>query len=172
LIRNLSEASSLEQTISRADTGPVDLAEWLQAAYSVYPQIYPERQFEIDIADGVSYEIDGSAELLQQMMDKLVSNAADFSTADDIIRFRLTRDGKRAVLVVENTGASLPEGMASELFDSMVSQRQSRDDQPHMGLGLYVVRLIAEFHGASCKAADLEDVRGAAFTIAFPALQT
>ena len=172
LIRNLSEASSLEQTISRAETGPVDLAEWLQAAYSVYPQIYPERQFEIDIADGVSYEIDGSAELLQQMMDKLVSNAADFSTADDHIRFCLAGDGKRVVLAVENTGEYLPQGMTNELFDSMVSQRQARDDQPHMGLGLYVVRLIAEFHGASCRAANLEDARGAVFTIAFPASHT
>ncbi len=167
LIRNLSEASSLEQTISRADTEHLDMRGWLEAAYSVYPQIYPTRRFELAIADG-RCEIDGSAELLQQMMDKLVSNAVDFSSSDDVIRFRLERHRERVVLSVENTGSTLPAGMSNELFDSMVSQRQARDDQPHMGLGLYVVKLIADYHRASYRAANLPGDRGVAITLEFP----
>ncbi len=167
LIRNLSEASSLEQTISRAETEQLDMRGWLQAAYSVYPQIYPNRRFELAISEGV-FNIEGSAELLQQMMDKLVSNAVDFSAEEDVIRLRLRRDHTRVVLAVENSGSQLPPGMTNELFDSMISQRQVRDDQPHMGLGLYVVRLIAEFHGAAWRAANLPEDRGVVFSIEFP----
>jgi len=140
---------------------------WLQAAYSVYPQIYPNRRFELAISEGV-FNIEGSAELLQQMMDKLVSNAVDFSAEEDVIRLRLRRDHTRVVLAVENSGSQLPPGMTNELFDSMISQRQVRDDQPHMGLGLYVVRLIAEFHGAAWRAANLPEDRGVVFSIEFP----
>ena len=38
--------------------------------------------------------------------------------------------------------------MQDQLFDSMVSVRARGDGgEPHLGLGLYIVRVIAEFHG-------------------------
>ena len=39
------------------------------------------------------------------------------------------------------------------------------DKRPHFGLGLYIVRLIAEFHGGSAQAANLPDDSGAIFSV-------
>ena len=51
--------------------------------------------------------------------------------------------------------------MAGKLFDSMVSVRPSSGNgEPHLGLGLYIVRLIAEFHGGRAEALDREDGSG------------
>jgi two-component system sensor histidine kinase ChvG len=59
--------------------------------------------------------------------------------------------------------------MHGRLFDSMVSVRteQSRD-QPHLGLGLYIVRLIAEFHGGRATAMNRADAQGVIVSVDLP----
>jgi len=62
----------------------------------------------------------------------------------------LSAAGGAAALEVANQGAPLPDAMRGKLFDSMVSVRaghEGKSGEPHLGLGLYVARLIAEFHG-------------------------
>ncbi len=54
------------------------------------------------------------------------------------------------------------------LFESMFEQRHGRDDKPHFGLGLYIVRLIAEFHGGTAAAANRPDGGGVIFTVTLP----
>ena len=76
----------------------------------------------------------------------------------------------RVRLTVENEGPPLPQGLRERLFDSMVSVRPGTGgDVPHLGLGLYIVRLIAEFHGGTARAEDREDGKGVAVTIVIPA---
>ncbi len=76
-----------------------------------------------------------------------------------------------AELGVENQGPPLPEAMRGKLFESMVSvrgerSREGKNAEPHLGLGLYVARLIAEFHGGSIGARDLAS-GGVAVTATF-----
>jgi signal transduction histidine kinase len=58
--------------------------------------------------------------------------------------------------------------MLSRLFESLFEHRQGVDDKPHFGLGLYIVRLIAEFHGGRAVAANRSDGGGALFTVFLP----
>jgi signal transduction histidine kinase len=69
----------------------------------------------------------------------------------------------------------LPPAMQERLFDSLVSVRASagrggepgsaRTDAPHLGLGLYVVRMIAELHRGQARARNLADGRGVEFIL-------
>jgi len=172
LIRNLSEASSLEQTILRADTSLVDIRQWLFAAQEVYQGIYPNREIAVDWIDDGQCQIEASVELLHQMFDKLLSNAVDFSEEGSVIVLRLRCQSQSAAntvsVMVENTGTLLPDNLRDELFEPMVSERQVRDDQPHMGLGLYIVKLIADFHYAAVSARNLPGTNTVRVTIVFP----
>ena len=173
LIRNLSEASSVEKTIEMSATEPVDLADWLKAAKDVYSSLYVDREIVLRVekklesaAPQSSTQINASVELLHQMMDKLMSNTVDFSSVGSAIIWWLDGDEKFIHLSVENTGSQLP--VSKDLFAPMVSIRESHDDQPHMGFGLHIVKLIADFHNARCNAENITQRNAVRFTVSFP----
>jgi signal transduction histidine kinase len=58
--------------------------------------------------------------------------------------------------------------MLGRLFESLFEHREGRDERPHFGLGLYIVRLIAEFHGGTAVAANRPDLGGAVFIVSLP----
>jgi signal transduction histidine kinase len=59
--------------------------------------------------------------------------------------------------------------MQDRLFDSLVSVREAAaragGETPHLGLGLYVVRLVAELHRGSAAARNLADDAGVEFRL-------
>ena len=59
--------------------------------------------------------------------------------------------------------------MVDNVFDSMVSIRESNpDNRLHFGMGLYVVRIIAEHHGGSVRATNLFDGKGVSIKVMLP----
>jgi signal transduction histidine kinase len=102
------------------------------------------------------------------MLDKLVDNAVSFSAPGSTISISLTTAGDEHVISVANEGPALPASMRTSLFDSLVSVRDRDDHKGHLGLGLYVVALIAEFHQGTVDARDLPDGSGVVFTVTVP----
>jgi len=102
------------------------------------------------------------------MLDKLIENAVDFAAEGTAIRISLAV-GATLVLRVENDGPPLPDTIRDSLFDSMVSQRSERSGGvPHLGLGLYIARLIAQFHSGTLRAENLPGQRGVVFEARLP----
>jgi signal transduction histidine kinase len=132
-----------------------DFRKALDSTVTAYRDVYKERLFEID-CDLTSLNTSGSPELLIQMLDKLIDNAVDFSNKGDTITIRLLARQDELELSVTNPGPPLPERMRTQMFDSMVSMR-SGDNTRHLGLGLYVARLIAAGHGGRI---DADNVAG------------
>ena len=167
LIRNLPEASSVEQTIERSSKERLDLVAWVHVAQEVYASLYQDRKVILH-TELSQAPVSASAELLHQMLDKLMSNAVDFSAPGSTILLRLIATGSHYDLLVENAGSRLP--MSKDLFAPMVSIRESRDDQPHMGFGLHIVKLVADFHHASCQAWNVEGRDSVCISVSFPRL--
>ena len=97
----------------------------------------------------------GAPDLFCQALEKLMANAVDFHTEGSRIEICLDMLPNGMQLSVINQGPSLPKEI--DLFKSMVSGRTGRSDEPHLGLGLYLVRLIAEFHHGQAFAQNLSD---------------
>ena len=93
----------------------------------------------------------GSPEHIVQLFDKVINNGVEFSQ-DKIISIKLSQQNQHAKLYVSNNGILLPEQLSDNLFDSMVSLRSAKTrkdhkpEHPHLGLGLYIARLICQFH--------------------------
>lgn len=99
------------------------------------------------------------------MLDKLADNAVEFSAPDDLISITLSAEARETLITVSNPGPPLPGKMRSQLFDSLVSVRD-RNGEKHLGLGLYIARLIAEGHQGSISADNIEG--GVVFRIKLP----
>jgi len=163
ILSRMSEASRLEQGLSTAERERYDAVPVVKGCVEGYRGAYPQAVFALSVPEAPVI-LEGSADLLAQLLDKLVENAVDFHAPGSAIRVMLDAAG---CLRVENEGAALPEAVRESLFESMMSQRAERTSgTPHLGLGLYVARLIAEFHGGTLKAENLADGRGAAFEAA------
>jgi signal transduction histidine kinase len=117
---------------------------------------YPAVRFELDQMMSLPFE--GSPDLIAQMLDKLVENAVDFVVAGTPVRVSVEAEDEAVLLRVANRGPTLTDESKRRLFQAMVSGRAGeRAGSSHLGLGLYVARLIAEFHGGGIEAGDLPE---------------
>jgi dedicated sortase system histidine kinase len=164
ILSAMSEASRTEELIENVEPENFDVGKVLESTVAAYADAWPERQFVFDNRATDTY-VFGSPELIIQMLDKLADNAVEFSAADDEIRVTLDSDPDGVSISISNPGPPLPDNMRSQLFHSMVSVRRGGGKR-HLGLGLYVARLIAEGHNGSISA-DNSDV-GVVFTVDLP----
>lgn len=145
LIRSMSEAARLEQTVQRAEFVTFDAQHWLLNARDTYLSIYANRQFQLTF-DADNKQLFAVPELLQQALDKLVANAVDFSPENGVISIVAEDSGSDFKLSVINDGAQIDQSLAKSMFEPMFSVRDQAGQEAHLGLGLYIVRLISEAH--------------------------
>jgi K+-sensing histidine kinase KdpD len=92
-----------------------------------------------------------------------------FGAPDEPIVIKLAESRDAVCLSVVNYGSVLPSAMQKQIFNSMVSLREARtDNEPHLGLGLFIARLVAEFHGGRIRAHNLDDAAGVVFEVTLP----
>lgn len=168
LLTRMTEARRLEQMLQSAERERFDLAQVVNGCVEGYRAAYPHVSFNARIPQG-AIMVNGAPDLVAQLLDKLVSNAVDFHAPESAVDLALTMENQSAVLTISNEGPLLPKEMEGQLFRSMVSVRPQRDAaEPHLGFGLYIARLIAEFHGGEVAAANRADGRGVLVTVRLP----
>jgi len=171
IVRAMSEASRMERAIAGVEGEDFDLAAVLRGCVEAYGALAAPRRVDGDIP-AAPVIMHGAPELVAQALDKLFDNARSFAPEDGWIRLSLHASANGAEIRVANSGPLLPPAMQERLFDSLVSVRPSaartgeaRADAPHLGLGLYVVRMIADLHRGEAHARNLGDSSGVEFMI-------
>jgi two-component system sensor histidine kinase ChvG len=175
IVRAMSEASRMERAIAGVDAEEFDLAAVVRGCVDSYRPLLAPRRVEADLP-AARLVMHGAPELIAQALDKLIDNAKSFTPEDGWIRIALHAHGDGAIVSVANQGPPLPSSMADRLFDSLVSVRPSSAQKvtvvtgapaepPHLGLGLSIVRLIAELHHGKAQASNLADGSGVEFAL-------
>ena len=167
ILTRLSEATRLEQALQSAERERFDICSVVNGCVHGYRIAFPAYTWELDerVSTAMIY---GVPDLICQMLDKLVGNAMDFSVQGEPIIVTVKTDDKSAILEITNTGDPLPKEMQDQIFESLVSIRNGRDKEPHLGLGLYIVRLIVEYHNGKIAAMNRDDGKGAIFRVSIP----
>jgi signal transduction histidine kinase len=108
----------------------------------------------------------GSSDALERALANLVDNALKYSPADSEVVVRVTQEGERVLLQVLDRGPGVPEIDADRIFEPF--ERAPGVSAPGTGLGLTVVRSVAEAHQGEVWVAPRPG-GGSEFTIALPA---
>lgn len=166
LVRAMSEATRMERAIAAAEPEDVDLVEVVRGCAEAYRPLAGARRLDCVLPDA-PLRLHCAPELIAQALDKLFDNALSFTPETGWLRLSLRASGDGAEIELANQGAPLPAAMHGRLFDSLVSLRDKATpgDAPHLGLGLYVVRLVAERHHGVALARNLEDGGGVVFVL-------
>jgi dedicated sortase system histidine kinase len=168
ILTNMSEATRLEQMLQTSEKEKINLCHVIYGCVEGYKLAYPESVFETELTDKPVL-INGVPEYFAQLLDKLIANAVEFSYSNEPIVVSCQGLRDHAVVKVSNAGPFLPEEMKDLVFDSMISIRpQEKQKQPHLGLGLHIARLIAEFHGGRISAENRTDQEGVVISLVVP----
>ena len=165
IVQNLADAANLEDSLRSDDMEVIDMQALVTSYVRNSSTAHPNHRFVFRGTHGPVYAKVADYRI-EQLLDKLIDNAVDFHRANSPIKVQIDVHRESLRLVVANRGPTLPAD-ADSLFESMVSRREPAKDV-HFGLGLYVVRTIAEHHGGTVNAVNLVDGSGVAIMVRLP----
>jgi len=165
ILRAMSQAAQIEESLKTEARSGFSLSALLHDYCQACRETYPAIEWRVDLGNR-SIMLLGSPDLFAQLLDKLIDNAVDFTAEGGWIRIRLRAHGDRANLDIENQGPGMPPELLANVFGSMVAKRAKRGPGVHLGLGLYIARLITEYHGGTIAAQNTP--RGCRLLLDFP----
>ena len=162
IVQNLVDAANLEESLTSEKKRKVDVNALLKS----YVQNQNAHLTDVEIvfdSDDSPLDAEISDFHIEQMLDKLIDNAVDFHRSNSPIKIQLSRSAEYFRIIIANRGPTFPDD-TSHVFEMLVSQRPE-ESRLHFGLGLYVVRVIAEYHGGTVRALNLANNSGVAIVI-------
>ncbi len=149
IVDRMLQLSSLEKRRTLRDVEDIDLTALLDdIKTSVVPQ-FEQRGVTLTVASESPVHVRAERFLLRQALVNLVQNALDFAPSHSVVRVAVETRPKAAALVIEDDGPGVPEYALSKVYDRFYSLPRPSTRRKSSGLGLSIVRLVAELHGGS-----------------------
>lgn len=163
----LLRIAQIEAGARKARFTEVDLREILQTIAEIYTDVAEDdgKSLSSPVVDEAANRIHGDRELLTQMFANLVENALRHCPPGTTIKLSATRQGERILAGVADNGPGIPADEREKVFQRLYRLDHSRST-PGSGLGLSLVRAIADLHGASIVLDDCHP--GLAVMVSFP----
>ena len=149
LLNNVLDFSKIERGSKQYRRAPNDLAEIVTASARAMQYPLEQQQFtlNVEVQEGLpSANVDRDA--IEQAILNLLANAMKYSGDSRVIDLRLTRANGQALIEVTDRGVGIAPAEQRRIFEQFYRVRsQDNDGIPGTGLGLTLVRHIAEGHG-------------------------
>jgi signal transduction histidine kinase len=115
--------------------------------------------------------VDADPTRIEQIFGNLLGNALKFTPDDGVITVSVGRERDEAVLRVADNGIGMARGLAERVFEPFVQGERPLDrSQGGLGIGLTLVKRLAELHGGKASAESDGPGRGSAFNVRLPAI--
>ncbi len=145
---------------------PVDLAEVARLAISDAIAAAQARRIDVGIAHAEAAVVNGQPEALRMLLRNLVENAVKYTPEDGRVDVAIARRGDAVELSVDDSGPGLPPAERERVLDRFY--RSGEPQAPGSGLGLSIVRSIAELHGARVALDESPSLGGLRVVVRFP----
>jgi signal transduction histidine kinase len=155
IVATLNAILSIAQIESsaRRDWTNVDLTSVCHDAAELYEALAKERSIRFDASIPESASVKGNRQLIAQAVGNLLDNAIKYTPAAGRIAFSLKQDDLRIEITVQDTGPGIPANMHEKVLQRFVRLDTSRS-QPGNGLGLSLVKAVADQHNATLLLTD------------------
>ncbi len=156
--------------LARTDVGrvvrrePCDLAQIVVEAAAELGPVSAEHEIVLDVHPAI---VEASRDELHRLTINLLENALRHTPAGTKISVSTGAVDNQATLVVQDDGPGVPPELASTLFERFV--RGAGDRGRSFGLGLAIVRAVAESHGGTVTLQAASEGTGARFVVRLPA---
>ncbi len=170
LVDDVLDLSRIVTGKLRIEVRALDLAEPVRAAVETVMPTASAKRIELDVAlPAEPVRVAGDPERLQQIAWNLLSNAIKFTPSGGRVAVRIDVAEDDASLVVSDSGQGIAAAFVPHLFERF-RQGDGSTTRSHggLGLGLAIVRQLAEMHGGSVGARSEGEGKGAVFTVTVP----
>jgi len=168
LIEALAEVARLEDSDDQPVLDQFTLGELVHDAVGEVITESRLRGIGIEASGDPTMQLQGDRRRLCLAMTNLLSNAIKHSPQNSVITIRAIREDDALHLAVVDRGPGFPPQEAERLFEKYYRSAVERDSGiPGTGLGLYIVKTVAERHGGSV-AARAGAEGGAEFELTLP----
>jgi two-component system OmpR family sensor kinase len=156
--------------LARADAGrvaphqPVDLSEVVTHAAAELEPLAGDHEISVSAPPGAN--VDGARDELHRLVLNLMENALRHTDPGTAVEATVERRNGEVVLAVEDDGPGIPPEMREKVFERFY--RGTGDLSGSSGLGLSIVRAVADSHRGSVRLEEPLDGRGARFVVRIP----
>lgn len=170
MVQSLLQTSRLELGTFVVDPKPTDIQTLLLNTMDEMKKSAEKKHLHISISmHGLPKEIPVDPNLLHVVFLNLISNAVKYTPDGKSVNISLRRTGIKIIFSVKDQGCGVPQQQQKYLFTKMFRAGNAKKiDTSGNGLGLYIVKGIAEASGGSVNFVSKENV-GSTFTFTFPA---
>jgi signal transduction histidine kinase len=171
MIEQLLMAARFEQPEGVASLGAsrteLDATDLIRQAGAEARARHSDRRIAIETNGALPVRV--AQDAVVQVLGNLLDNACKYSPDDEPVRLSGTREGAKAVLVVEDAGPGIPEAERQRIFDRFTQLERHRQRRGGgVGLGLYIARQLARSQDGDLLVVDPADGRGARFELHLP----
>jgi len=163
---DLSRMLAGKMTLSR---GIVDLVPVAEGALEAVRTAAEAKEIRVELIKTPSPAfVRGDPDRLQQIIWNLVSNAVKFTPHGGQVQVSVERDESLWEIRVTDTGVGISPAFLPYVFERFRQADESATRKSGLGLGLAIVRHLAELHGGEVGAASEGEGKGAVFTVHLP----
>ena len=170
LVADMLDVSRIATGTLEVQMRPVEPAGFLEAALETVRLAADAKAIRVGLAvDPLAGPVLGDPDRLQQVVWNLLANAIKFTPPGGHVDVALGREGTDAVLRIADGGVGIARDFLPFVFEPF-RQADPSSTRPHggLGLGLAIVRHLAEAHGGTVSAESAGLGLGATFTLRLP----
>jgi PAS domain S-box-containing protein len=173
LIDDLLDVSRISRGMIELRRAVVDATPIVESAVETVRPLFEARKHRVELAiDRGNLWVDVDATRLEQIVVNLLNNAAKFSENQGRVALTAARVGEEIVISVRDEGIGIPSERLPEMFELFAQgDRSLARSEGGLGVGLTVVKKLAEMHGGRVRAHSEGSGKGSEFTVNLPAAE-
>lgn len=166
LVQEVLTVSRMENNGFELNTQPIDLTELVRQCLAFDDDLIQQKGLRVETDLPPKAPITGDSALLKKVLDNVLSNAIFYAPDGESLSVKIELGTHNTILSVENGGSYIPEEALPHVFEAFYRVDSSRNRRTGgSGLGLYIVRMILDRHGAAYQIENTGN--GVRFTIHF-----